>query len=118
MLLISSLALLAPSVFSSADPSERAAQLVSQLRLPEKLSLMAGQKGLYTGNVPGVERLGIPPLSMQDGPQGFRATEKTGGPGSSTAWPSELSLAAAWDAELAERWGVAMGQEFRMKVRL
>lgn len=77
--------------------------------------MMGGVKGTYTGNIAAVERLGIPSLSMQDGPQGFRATDRAGPPGSTTAWPSVLSAAASWDADLLSRWGQAMGKEFKMK---
>jgi len=95
---------------------ERAIEIVGQMRLEEKIKLMGGKLGTYTGNIAGIERLGIPPLGMQDGPQGFRAMENRTGPlGSTTAWPSVLSVAAAWDAELAGRWGTAMGREFKGK---
>ncbi len=35
--------------------------------------------------------------------------------GSTTAWPSALSVAATWDTALAYEWGAAMGQEFKAK---
>lgn len=52
---------------------------------------------------------------MQDGPQGFRGTETTGGDGSTTAWPSALSIAASWDKNLLYDWAVAMAMEFKQK---
>lgn len=52
---------------------------------------------------------------MQDGPQGFRTTDRTGGPGTSTAWPSALSVAASWDTDLLYRWAEAMAAEFAAK---
>jgi beta-glucosidase len=52
---------------------------------------------------------------MQDGPQGFRANEKSGGDGSTTCWPSALTAAASWDEDLLYRWASAMGEEFRAK---
>ena len=63
----------------------------------------------YVGYVKGNERLGIPDILMNDGPQGFR-DEKA--PGSSTAFPSVLSLGASWDRDLCRSFGVAMGEEF------
>jgi beta-glucosidase len=75
----------------------------------------AGVPGHYTGNIAGNDRLGIPKLSMQDGPQGFRSMEQSGGAGSSTSWPSALTIASSWDEELLYRWGVAMSEEFRGK---
>lgn len=77
--------------------------------------IRAGVKGHYTGNIPGVERLGIPSLHMQDGPQGFRAMEQSGGGGTSTAWPSAMTVAASWDEELVNRWAVAMAEEWTQK---
>lgn len=105
------------SVYAYDLPARlRATKIVAQMRLEEKFELMGGTLGTYTGNIPGIERLGIPPLGMQDGPQGFRAMENRTGPlGSTTAWPSVLSVAASWDAELVGRWGAAMGAEFRGK---
>lgn len=52
---------------------------------------------------------------MQDGPQGFRSMDKTGGSGSSTAWPSAITIASSWDEDLLFRWSVAMAEEFRGK---
>lgn len=63
----------------------------------------------YTGNVAPNTRLGIPQIKMNDGPQGFRDNNH---PGTSTAWPSALTVAAAWDEELMLQWGIAMGKEF------
>lgn len=71
--------------------------------------------GTYVGNIVGNERLGIPALNMQDGPQGFRATETTGKDGTTTAWPSALSIAATWDKDLMYEWASAMGDEFKQK---
>ena len=67
----------------------------------------------YTGEITGNARLGIPPLRMNDGPQGFRTSDALSG--TSTGWPSALTLAATFDTQLASEWGHAMGQEFRDK---
>jgi beta-glucosidase len=67
----------------------------------------------YTGEITGNARLGIPPLRMNDGPQGFRTGDALAG--TSTGWPSALTLAATFDTQLASEWGHAMGQEFRDK---
>lgn len=75
----------------------------------------AGVRGTYTGNIPAIERLGIPALKMQDGPQGFRTSSSTGGDGTSTAWPSALTIAASWDSDLVYRWASAMAEEFKAK---
>jgi beta-glucosidase len=70
--------------------------------------------GTYTGNIVGVG-LNIPALKMNDGPQGFRAMDRTGGDGTSTAWPSALTIAASWDTDLLYRWATAVAEEFAGK---
>ena len=49
---------------------------------------------------------------MNDGPQGFRDNAHLG---STTSWPSGLTVATTWDPVLAGTWGEAMGEEFRDK---
>lgn len=95
--------------------SPRVEELILKMHLSEKLTLMHGTLGVYTGNIPAIERLGIPAINMQDGPQGFRSTDKTGGEGSSTAWPSLLTFAASWDEDLLGRWASALAEEFVAK---
>jgi len=76
---------------------------MNQLTLKEKCDLLRGSVDThgYTGFVPGVPRLGIPSLRMNDGPQGFRGPKKT-----STAWPckffvdSTIILDGTWYQEL------------------
>ena len=63
----------------------------------------------YTGNVLGNSRLRIPPLHMNDGPQGYRESVY---PGTTTQFPSGLAVAASWDVSVLEAWGSAMGAEF------
>ena len=46
------------------------------------------------------------------GPQGFRDRQL---PGSTTSWPSGLTMAASWDLEALQEWGTGMGKEFRAK---
>eukprot|EP00730_Choanoeca_flexa_P009428 TRINITY_DN12646_c4_g1_i1.p1 TRINITY_DN12646_c4_g1~~TRINITY_DN12646_c4_g1_i1.p1 ORF type:complete len:687 (+),score=167.95 TRINITY_DN12646_c4_g1_i1:2334-4394(+) len=92
------------------DPVARAQQLVANMTLDEKILMLHGSPGPYTGHVPANTRLGIPALNMNDGPQGFR-----GASGTSTAWPSGLTVAATWDVEAVGAWGTAMGKEFYQK---
>ncbi|KAL6059482.1 Thermostable beta-glucosidase B [Balamuthia mandrillaris] len=109
----------------TASPSQRAALLLQHMNLTDKISLLHGPpKGPccecttsplcnYTGNVtPANPSLGIPSLKMNDGPQGFRDNNF---PGTTTAWPSTLTVAASWDLDLVWRWGQAMGKEFHDK---
>jgi len=90
-----------------ADPAERAAALVKEMNLTEKVHMLHGSGEGYVGNVEANTRLNIPAIKMNDGPQGFR-----GIPGTSTAFPSGLNAAATWDGDLVELWGKTMGEEF------
>lgn len=86
--------------------------LLRNLTLHEKIALLHGSVRTegYTGLVPGVPRLRIPSLRMNDGPQGFRGPPKT-----STAWPCGLALAATFDPSLVRLQAEAMGREFVLK---
>lgn len=67
----------------------------------------------YVGGFRGIERLNIPDIKYNDGPQGFRSEMTTHG--SSTAFPCLLTLTMSWNPDLVERMGIAMGKEFRTK---
>jgi beta-glucosidase len=97
-----------PEGESAAKIESRVTQLLSQLTLNEKVSLLAGDDfdGMSTMAVP---RLGIPKLVMADGPQGIRAH------GPACSFPSGISLAATWDTNLAYRYGEALGREARAR---
>jgi len=47
------------------------------MSLADKATLLHGKLlgGSYIGNIPGNEALGIPPLNLNDGPQGFRSND-------------------------------------------
>lgn len=47
----------------------RAEDMLGQMTLDEKLTMLAGHPGIYVGNVFGNRRLNIPSLNLQDGPQ-------------------------------------------------
>ena len=98
---------------ADADPAARAKAIVAQLTLEEKVGLLGGVAGNFSGNLPPIARLGVPALTMNDGPQGFRATRLDGG--TSTAFPCALAVAAGWDAGNAVAFGAAMGVEFAAK---
>ena len=95
-------------VFAQDNPEteKKIRELVRQLTLEEKLSMLGG-----TGfESRGVDRLGIPALNMTDGPVGVRWS-------SSTAFPVSIALAASWDTALAGRYGRALGREAKAKGR-
>ena len=88
------------------------------MTLEEKLSLLrGGMPGVMgpapadpvgeVGYLPGVPRLGIPPLRFADGPAGVRLVPPT------TALPAPVSLAATFSPEHARHYGAALGREAR-----
>jgi beta-glucosidase len=96
-----------------------ARRLLSQMTLDEKIAMLHGDRDPenlgQAGYLPGVPRLGIPPLRLSDGPAGVR----TGRP--ATALPAPVALAATFSPDLARRYGQAIGQDgraFRQDVML
>jgi beta-glucosidase len=98
------IAQVAPASAQEDDP--RIAQLLSLLTLEEKVALLGGTE-FDTKPIP---RLGIPPLSMTDGPLGVRWQ-------ASTAFPSGVLMAATWNPAIIEKMGAALGQEAKAKGR-
>ena len=101
---------------AAQDPATRAASLCSKMTAAEISGLMAGTgwgKAKYVGFAHGVPRLGVPDLHLNDGPQGFRCNGLGKCPGgTSTQYPSGLTIAATWSEDSALAWGTAMGKEF------
>ena len=85
-------------------------ELLGKLTLREKVALLSGADAWRT--VP-IERLGLPALTVSDGPHGVRANRVEAGriSGLSTAFPTGVSMAASWNTDLIERVGAALGQE-------
>lgn len=91
--------------------------LLGQLTLHEKIGMVHGA-GLF--RTEGVERLGIPPLKMSDGPMGVRAeiaNDKWRKVGTTddfvTYLPSNSAIASTWNRELARESGRILGEEAR-----
>ena len=111
------------AVSASAWPASAytaALELLAQLSDAEKAQLASGQNRAYgtcpdkscayVGWVPGIARLGLSSLYLEDGPQGVGD-----GMAGVTAWPSAMAVAQAWDPALMQAWGAAMGAEQRGK---
>lgn len=99
-----------------ADAHASARLLCANLTLEEKISLLHGNPGPYIGNTAAIESLHIPALRLHDGPQGFRTPQRFPKlAGTSTAFPSALSMAASWDVDAVHLWGATMAQEFSAK---
>lgn len=105
-----------PRYLNRALPTEaRIDDLLGRLTLDEKIGLVHAN-GLFRSG--GVERLNIPYLWTDDGPQGVRedvglnswsAAGRTDD--FATALPPGLTIAATWDPALAEEGGQVIGQE-------
>ncbi|MCC8246178.1 glycoside hydrolase family 3 C-terminal domain-containing protein [Saccharothrix luteola] len=103
-----------PAWRDAAVPLEqRVTILLSQLTLDEQARLLLGvttPAGEHAvGYVPGVARLGIPPLRLTDGPAGVR----DGLP--ATAMPAPVSLAATFDRAVAAEAGGLVGREVKAR---
>ncbi|WP_273161264.1 glycoside hydrolase family 3 C-terminal domain-containing protein [Bacteroides fluxus] len=108
-------------------------EILKAMTLEEKASLLVGgrNKSYGGGNattigfteavVPGaagltqgIERLGIPPTVLSDGPAGVRiqpTREGSSRPYHATGFPVGTSLATTWNVDLVESVGKAMGEE-------
>jgi beta-glucosidase len=103
----------APTVASAAPSAEsRARTLLAQMTLEEKVEMLHGEISPLYGfyNEP-IERLGIPALTMSDGPAGVRVANQEVNGGKSTALPAPIALAATWDGALANTFGTLAGKE-------
>ncbi|HSN83034.1 MAG TPA: glycoside hydrolase family 3 C-terminal domain-containing protein [Polyangiales bacterium] len=95
------------------DIEKRVDDLLAQMTLEEKVAQMAGDSGFLLPegevlwNVPGVERLGIPPFKMADGPRGVGTVE------GATTFPVGMARGATWDPDVERRVGEAMGRELK-----
>jgi beta-glucosidase len=80
---------------------ERVEQLLGELTLDEKASLLSGCDDWSTV---AIDRLGIPSIVMTDGPHGVRSTLLRGNrkTGATSAFPTGVSLASTWNPELVE----------------
>jgi len=112
-----------PWMDPSLPPDRRADMVIEQMTFTEKIQLVhgAGMAGIGTpepsivrsngggGFVPGIERLGLPDLNMDDSSVGVGGGARKGR--YSTAMPSSLALASGWDLQLARETGALIGRE-------
>src|SRR5580700_9682889 len=115
----------APWMNTGLSPDERAAMVVKEMTLDEKISLLHGTgfKGLSpmsplaiysnggAGYVVGIPRLGIPAIQMSDAAYGVRQSGQNGR--YSTALPDDLAGAASWDLDAAFQYGALIARELR-----
>lgn len=74
--------------------------------------MLHGEQNNYYGfyNAP-IDELGIPALTMADGPIGVRIANPAANGKRSTQLPAGTALAATWDTSLATQYGGVLGTE-------
>ncbi|URN02500.1 glycoside hydrolase family 3 C-terminal domain-containing protein [Actinomadura madurae] len=102
---------------TALTPDRRTALLMPELTGDEKIALLASDdpfggplggffETAHADTADGIERLGIPPVYMADGPAGVRQ-------GKATALPAPIALAAGFDREAAGLYGGTVAWEAR-----
>lgn len=95
-------------------PFEKLDSLISKMTLDEKISLIHASSSFTSG---GISRLGIPELTMSDGPHGVRHEHGRGwsavkdADDKSTYLPVGICLASTWNQQLGYEYGVVLGNE-------
>jgi beta-glucosidase len=90
-------------------------KLISQMTLEEKAGLCSGLDDWQTKEI---KRLGIPSITMTDGPNGLAKKDRSAAKQTmytrvpATCFPSSVALACSWDKKLMEELGAALAEEF------
>ena len=93
-------------------------QLLKQMTLEEKIGMIHGNSSFTSA---GVARLGIPELTMSDGPHGVRPEHgrdwqlDKGVDDSGTYLPTGIGLASTWNTTLGYKYGAVLGREARYR---
>jgi beta-glucosidase len=98
------------SVQGSVDYMSKAKSLVAEMTLEEKTKILSGDGWWRTH---AIERVGIPSISVSDGPHGLRKVEGGGLQTSvpATCFPTASAIASSWDTKLIREIGVALAEE-------
>ena len=101
-----------PWVGSTASPDSRAGEVLAQMTLDEKISMLGLTKSPdgYENYTPAIPRLCIPQFTLQDGPAGV-----AGGFTGVTQLPAPIDAAASFDRSVAAEYGDIQGTESRGK---
>lgn len=89
-------------------------ELLNKLTLEEKVALCSG-KDFWT--LKGIDRLGIPEITLTDGPHGLRKKNPDSNKSSlsasvpTTCFPTAVTTACSWDEDLLFSMGEALGEE-------
>jgi beta-glucosidase len=97
-----------PWVTSTAPIAQRVAQLMGQMTLDDKISMVEGHgtTNPYVFYISAIPSLCVPAVGLEDGPAGV-ADGMTG----VTQLPAGVALAATFDPSLAQQYGQVIGAE-------
>lgn len=102
-----------------APIEERVEDALSRMTLKEKIAIIHAQSKF---SAPGAPRLGIAELWCTDGPHGIRPEvlwdeweQARWTNDSCTAYPALTALAASWNRDMADLYGVSIGEEARYR---
>lgn len=82
--------------------------LLKQMTLEEKVSMLAGADAWKTV---GIDRLGIPSITMQDGPNGVRIAIQEIKDKTSFCFPVGICLSSTWNVDLVFKIGESIAEE-------
>ena len=92
---------------TTLQPDTHYANLVGQLSLAEKVTLLTGAS-VFT--MAGNDKIGLAPVNLSDGPTGVRGLKFSGGR-KVTLFPNATLLSAAWSTETAYEVGRLLAEE-------
>jgi len=93
------------------EAKKKAVEIVNQLSLEEKISLIGGHNVFFTK---GFEKFKVPAMYMSDATQGVNIrAELDDQLDKSVAFPSPIALASTWNRELAGQYAKSIGEECR-----
>jgi beta-glucosidase len=98
---------------SAPQGGDKLDRLIAQMTLDEKIAMLHGatdpERYGQAGYLPGVPRLGVPPLRLTDGPAGVRTSQPA------TALPAPVALASTFSPVLARQYGQIIGRDGRAR---
>ncbi len=89
-------------------------EIIEQMTFEEKCYILSG-KDFWASR--GISRIGIPEMTLSDGPHGLRKQEGAGdqlglnGSVPATCFPTAATMANSWDPDLGEEMGRYLGEE-------
>ena len=94
-----------------SDAKEQALQILGQMTIDEKISLIGGHNTFFTK---GFEKFNVPAMYLSDATQGVNIRRHLDDQlEKSVAFPSPIALASTWNKELAGNYAKSIGEECR-----